>query len=116
MLQEKLGSEHHKLRGAERLASEMRAQIVLDHVDDESPIPVILHDISTDGAGLTLGHELKPGIRLLLMLPRIHDRTLSLNAHVVQSRQLEPGRHRIGVQFDPHGSTALERLRDTLPM
>ena len=101
-------------RGPERIHSEMHANLILEHPEDESPVSVVLRDISLDGAGLLHSSELGPSTRLLLQLPAIRGMPLSIRAHVVASRMLEPGRYRIGVQFDPHDTVVLERLRDAL--
>jgi hypothetical protein len=101
-------------RGPERIASEMRAKVILAHADDEPPASVMLRDISLDGAAIVYSRDLAGGTRVLLQLPASHGTTLSLHAHVVQSRVLEAERYRIGLQFDVNDSVAIARLRDTL--
>ena len=101
-------------RGPERIQFEMHARLILEHPEDEPPVPVVLRDMSLDGAGLLHSSDLPLSTRLLLQLPSIRGMPLSIRAHVVQSRMLEPGRYRIGVQFDPHDTIVLERLRDAL--
>jgi hypothetical protein len=92
----------------------MRAKLIIDSWDEDSPVSVVLRDISVDGAGLLFSKDLPLGRRLLLQLPPLHGLTLSLHAHVVDTRMLGSGRYRIGLQFDRHDSVALERLRDAL--
>ncbi len=102
------------LRGPERVHSEMHGKLIFEHPDGEAPVAVVLQDLSVEGAGLIYPGRLEKGVRLLLHLPLIHGMPLSLHARVVQSRMIEPGRHRIGLQFETHDSAALERLRDAL--
>jgi hypothetical protein len=92
----------------------MHAQLIFEHPEDQPPAPVLLRDMSTDGAGLVHSNELPKRMRLLLQLPSIHGSPLSIHAHVVESRMLEPGRFRIGLQFDTHDPLVIDRLRDAL--
>jgi c-di-GMP-binding flagellar brake protein YcgR len=98
------------------MAFEMHAKLILPHLEDEAPASVVLRDISLEGAGLFHSRNLDPGMQLLLQLPSIHETTITIHAHVVQSRQLEPGRYRIGLQFDAQSYAALDRLRNALLM
>ncbi len=107
-------AQHHTLRGPERVHFEMHAKLILSHPEDEPPIPVVVRDISTDGAGVCLSRDLPGGTRLLLQLPAAGGTTLTLHAHVVQSRKLEPDLFRIGIQFDHQESAVMDRLRDAL--
>jgi hypothetical protein len=108
------GAKTRSGRGAERIHSEMRAKLIFDGWDEDSPVPVILRDISVDGAGLIHSIDLPRGRRLVLQLPALGGLPMSMHAHVVSSRKLAPGQYRIGLQFDGHESVALDRLRDAL--
>jgi hypothetical protein len=92
----------------------MHASLIFEHPQDEPAAPVVLRDMSTDGAGLVHSQDLPQRTRLLLQLPSIHGAPLSLHAHVVDSRMLGPGRYRIGLQFDTHDPVVIDRLRDAL--
>ena len=106
----------HPGRGPERINSEMHARVILEHPEAASPTAVVLCDISIDGAGLVHSRGLPIGTRLILQLPTNHDISLSIPAHVVQWRMLQPDRYRIGLQFDPHDSAVIDRLRNELPL
>jgi hypothetical protein len=103
-------------RGAERVDSEVRAKLILTHPEDEQPVSIILRDISLNGAGLVHYRNLELGTQLLLQLPSSAGTTLTIRAQVVQSRVLEPGRYRIGVQFNQQDRGVLDRLRDALAL
>jgi len=103
-------------RGPERINTEMRGKVILDHPEYEQPAPVVLCDISIDGAGLVHSKNLPVGTRLILQLPTAHGVSLSIPAHVVQWRMLQTDRYRIGLQFDRHDSVVIDRLRNELPL
>jgi hypothetical protein len=101
-------------REPERVHVEMHAHLIFEHPEDEPAAAVVLRDMSTDGARLMHSNELPEHMRLLLQLPSIQGSSLSIHAHVVESRMLEPGRFRIGLQFDTHDPAVIGRLRDAL--
>jgi len=101
-------------RGPERVHVEMHAHLIFEHPQDEPAAAVVLRDMSTNGAGLVHSDDLPERMRLLLQLPSIQGSPLSIHAHVVESRMLEPGRFRIGLQFDTHDAAVIDRLRDAL--